>query len=139
MAQISYPTAGSNSACNADTLLTLAKCMKLNTISPKIQQAVQIYCMALELKAICGTDYTSAMTTTLLSDAAKFLCGAEEAERRQIDIVLDCVNAETSGATYPDSIQPIICLAEADDKQLQEAYLLLKCKLGKHSSNCSRN
>jgi hypothetical protein len=138
MAQISYPTAGSASACKADTLLTLAKCIKADTVNPKIQSAIQIYCMALELKAICGTDYTSAMTTTLLSDAAKFLCGAEESQRKQIDIVLDCINAKTSGADYPESIKPILCLAEASEKELEEAYLLLKCKLGAHATNCAR-
>lgn len=131
------PPSSSGVGCDADKLLNLARCIGVNNISEQLQDAIQILCMVLELKAICGHDYSATMTTDLVHDAYAFACGMDEQDLRRIDIVLDCKNAETSGATYPASAQPALCLANLSQEQLYRIYVYLKCLLGNHATQCT--
>lgn len=131
MANITF---SQTSTCDANALLLQGKCLKLNVISEKMQKAVSVYCMAAELAALHGTDYTNAITTTLLQDANAFTCGMSESEMQVVWNVLDCVNAANAGATTPDTITPVLCLEKATEKQIDNALLYLKCLLGKHAS-----
>lgn len=143
MAQYFPPREGATSptavgaGCTADNLLYLGRCIGLNNISEQLQDAIQIYCMVLELKAICGTDYTESMTTDLVQVSNTFACGMEMEDLRRVDIVLDCKNAETSGATYPSTLTPALCLENLSREELYRIYVYLKCLLGAHASQCA--
>lgn len=97
-----------------------------------------IYAKALELAALGGTNYLSSLTTTLLSDAATLACGMGEENRRASKIHLAFVAAAAAGASVPATMNlkqaQINCLVEVDQKALDEADLLLTCKLGVHKS-----
>lgn len=108
------------------------------TISPKQEKALKILAKVLELAAIGGTNYSASMTTTLLSDAAALTCGMELADRDAARVHLAFVQAMAAGASVPAGIsgkQALInCLVQADDDALDEADLLLTCKLGVHKA-----
>lgn len=114
-----------------------APCFLNGPLSPNQQKAALVYLMALELAALGGTDYRSGLSTTLLSDAAALTCGMDEPHRIAAIIKIEMNNAETAGASLPNEIEAtnaVICLSEADPEALDEAYVLLMCKLGVHAS-----
>ncbi len=122
-----------NPICNISSVLTT--CYRSpGAITPKQQKALLIYAKMLQLKAIGGTDYTGKLTTTLLSDAATFSCGAEEDDLKAARIKIEFDKAIALGATVPETISAkqafINCLVEADPAALDEADTLLTCKLG---------
>lgn len=114
-----------------------APCLLVPPLAEKQQKTALIYAMALELAALGGTDYTAALSTTLLSDAASLACGMDEPHRMAALVKIAFNNAESAGASIPGEIavtEAASCLSEADTKALDEAYLLLSCLLGRHAA-----
>jgi len=123
-----------NPTCSAASLATTSY-ISPGAISPQQQKALMVYAKALQLAAIGGKNYLSALTTALLSDAATLTCGMGEEDRRAARIHLAFVNAAAAGASVPATINlkqaQINCLVEVDQKALDEADLLLTCALGR--------
>jgi hypothetical protein len=122
-----------NPSCSKTSLTT--SCYRTpGSISEKQQKALIVYAKALQLAAIGGTNYLSILSTMLFSDAATMLCGFDEADRDAARVHLEFVKAAAAGASVPATINlkqaQINCLVEADDKQLDEADVMLTCKLG---------
>lgn len=128
-----------NPTCNATTLVTDAAAYRLDSdLNPKQQKCLEIYAKVLELAAIGGTDYTAALATTLLQDAATLEIGFSPDEIRAAQIAVAFANAAAAGATVPASINTKLAnlglLVQADDLLLDKALTLLKCKLGVHKA-----
>jgi hypothetical protein len=127
----------SNPVCNNSTLNQ--PCYKAGqAITAKQQKALKVYARVLELAAIGGTDYSATMSSTLLSDAAVLANGYEESDRDAALVGLAFTKATAAGASVPSTLNAKIaaanCLVSADERQLEEAILLLECKLGFHKS-----
>jgi hypothetical protein len=99
---------------------------------------LNLYAKILELDAIGGTDYTTALTTTLLTDAASVICGMTPEQRLAARINLAFTNATAAGAEVPSTmklkLEAISCLVNVDDETLDKADLLVTCKLGVHKA-----
>lgn len=127
-----------NPTCSSTTLVTDAASYTGAVLNPKQRKALLLYAMVLELNAIGGTDYTAALDSTLLSDAATLTLGMTDDQREAARISLALVNAEAAGATVPSSLQSKLealgGLINADDRALDEALTLLTCRLGVHKA-----
>lgn len=127
-----------NPTCSATTLVTNAADFTGAVLNPKQKKALLLYAKALELAAMGGTDYTAALATTMLSDAAALEIGLSQDERDAARINLAFVNATAAGASVPASLQTKLLnlglLVDADDQLLDQADVLLTCKLGVHKA-----
>ena len=108
-------------------------------ISPKQHKALSVYAKVLQLASVSGaTNYLSTMSTTLLSDAATMTCGMEQADRDAAKLLIEFNNATAAGATVPATMSAklaVCCkLTEATDDQLDQALVLLLCRLGRSAS-----
>jgi len=112
-------------------------CYQLTSITEKQQKALIVYAKMLQLAIIGGTDYVGRLNL-LLSDSAALCCGMTEKDRDAARVHLQFAKAAVAGASVPDTISAkqaqINCLVESDEKQLDEADLLLTCRLGIHKS-----
>lgn len=102
-----------------------------------------VYFNAAELAAIGGTNYLSALTTTLNEDAKIFnnltnddLGLVGQAFPGVAILTINYNNANSAGAGLSSNIQTLSAAVGAlkmmTDRQLWQAYLLLQCKLGAH-------
>jgi len=123
-----------NPTCTAASLATTCYLVP-TTLDPKQAKALKVYAKVLQLAAIGGTDYTGRMTGLLLSDAAALTCGMNQADRDAARIHLAFLQAQAAGASVPIGISAkqafINCLVQVTDEELDEADLLLTCKLGR--------
>ncbi len=92
-----------------------------------------LYFMAQQLKAIGGPDYTTSMSTTLLTNSrCKELLNSDQ--MMSAEIVIEKNNAVAAGASISSNINvntaAIDCILNATESQLQGAYLQLRCELG---------
>lgn len=102
-------------------------------------KAAAIYFMAAELAAIGGTNYLSAMTTTLVEDATTL---AGSADPNQYFIGLMNVarnNAVAAGASVSDNLSTInaqtgCCFQSIGPDGMDWIILLLLCRLGVHKA-----
>lgn len=116
----------------------LAPCyLSPGPITPKEQKALLLKAMMLELAAIGGTDYNGRLSL-MLQDAATLACGMGEEDIRAGLVQIAYNRASAVGGQVPVGIQAqiksVLCLIEADERQLDETLLLLTCKLGVHKS-----
>lgn len=123
-----------NPICTTTTLITDAACYQQYALDPFQQKALLVYARVLQLAAIGGTDYTSAMTTTLLTDSA---CMPRTPDRiRAAHLAIAFANATAAGATVPSTIQTKISAAKClyhipgGMTKLDRIDVLLHCKLG---------
>lgn len=108
--------------------------------------ALLVYFNAAELAAIGGTNYLSALTTTLNTDANVF----QNLSNDQLGVgvvgsafpgvatlAINYNNANAAGAALSSNIQTLSAAISAlkmmTERQLAQAYLLLQCRLGKHT------
>lgn len=107
---------------------------QIGGITKKQQRALLIYANALQLAAIGGTDYTASLATTLLSDAAAAVDPLTDDDMQSAWIDLAFKQAAAAGASVPATmaakVTAVARLAYATDEQLDQAELLLECKLG---------
>lgn len=92
--------------------------------------------MVKELAAIGGTDYSNALTTTLISDAVTLARTMNLSERRLAIMTIYKNNAVAAGASIPSNSNTlrdnVKCLVNYPD--LKSVELLLLCKLGVHKA-----
>ncbi len=134
--------------CTAASLVEASPCFQFPTTSDHRKMAYLVYFNAAELAAIGGTNYLSALTTTLLTDSKIF--NTLSNDQLGVGVVGDPFpgvatltisynNANSAGAALSSNIQTLSTavagLRMMTDRQLAQAYVLLQCKLGKHSGN----
>jgi hypothetical protein len=102
------------------------------------QKALIIYAKVLELAAVGGTDYSSAISTTLVSDALSTTCGMNDGDLEAALVNINFLNAEAAGATVPASLNAkmnaVRCLIAVDEALLNKLDLFLTCQLGEHAA-----
>ena len=101
----------------------------------KQYEAAIIYLKVLELAAIGGTDYTNALTSTLIDDATALARTMSPSDRRIAWINIARNAAISAGASIPAGVSGLneatkCCLQSYSD--LEGILLLLECKLGVH-------
>ncbi len=122
-----------NPTCTRDSLISGAACYREPVISKHDQDARLVYLKVLELQAIGGTDYRSAVNT-LFVDANTLSCGFQPGDFDGAAVVIAANNATAAGASVPSTratlADAVKCFENFTDFQLKQAKLLLDCKLG---------
>lgn len=123
-----------NPSCSTTSLLETVPCFSPQVLSEQQRLALRVYFLALALQRIGGTNYTSELTTTLVSAANDIF---ERATPLQLDQALTTIyynNAVALGATVSSDIQTLMSntvgLQAIDMTMLQKMELTLLCKLG---------
>lgn len=109
-------------------------CYKGARLSDHDQLVRRVYLDILQLQAIGGTDYRSAIAT-LAAAGNTLSCGFKPDDFQAAELVIAANNATAAGATLP-ATQPafseaVKCLENYTDYQLQQMLLLLYCQLGR--------
>lgn len=124
--------------CSTTSLVTNAACYTASSISPNTRKALLVYGKALELAGIGGTDYTAVLSTTLVKDAVQLVPGITPDEIAAARVNMQFLNATSAGASVPATLAAkmaiIKCLMNLDPATLEQADLLLTCKLGVHKA-----
>lgn len=127
-----------NPSCSRDSLATTTPGFGLQGLNPRQYRAAKLYLMALELKGIGGTDYTSAMTTTLISDAVTLVGRMDPNQLRIAMLQVQSNNAAASGQSVPSTVNDLNaatkCCFQNQNAPFDAMELLLLCKLGVHKS-----
>jgi len=93
----------------------------------------RIYAKAVQLKAIGGTDYTSALSTTLVT-AVACLVPLYPDQRDSIRTVIEYNKASNAGATISSSPSTVAastnCLKNVTNNTLEVMEIFLDCQLG---------
>ena len=108
--------------------------------------ALLVYLNAIELQAIGGTNYISALTTTLITDSKIFntltndqlgvgIVGEPFTGAATLMIAYN--NATSAGGAPPTNMDSVAAaiheLVHCTSRELAQAYVLLQCKLGRHT------
>ena len=132
--------------CTVASLVEANPCFQWPTTNDHQKMALLVYFNAAELAAIGGTNYLSALTTTLNTDANVF----QNLSNDQLGVgvvgsafpgvatlAINYNNANAAGAALSSNIQTLSAAISAlkmmTERQLAQAYLLLQCRLGKHT------
>ena len=113
--------------------MAAAGCLKSPVLNSHQQMAMRIYFEASQLKAIGGTDYTSALSTTLVTDS-DCLKTLYPGERDAVRLVIEENNANSAGAALSTSINTLMtaiaCLQNVDANTMEVMEIYLRCQLG---------
>lgn len=127
--------------CTSTQVVDQAACYLESAIRPSQRRALYLYARVLELAAIGGTDYASALTTTLLTDAQGMTCRLNEDQIAAAKTNLAFINAAAAGASVPSTLaekmEIVKCLDDLaqNDPQLTDLVdLFLTCQLGEHAT-----
>jgi len=127
-----------NPTCTSASLAETSPGFGLQGLNPRQYKAAKLYLMALELAALGGTDYTSVMTSTLVSDAATLAQRMDPNQRRIALLQIYSNNADAAGATVPSTFNDLNeatgCCFQAENVDFEAIELLLLCKLGVHKA-----
>lgn len=123
-----------NPTCTRASLIAASACYNGTRLSAHDQLARRVYFDMLQLQAIGGTDYRSAIAT--LATAANTLsCGFQPDNFDAAELVIAGNNATAAGATLPATqsalAEAVKCLENYSDFQLEQMKLLLYCQLGR--------
>jgi hypothetical protein len=99
------------------------------------RNAYKVYCMAAELAAIGGTNYLSGLATTLVT-AANIFQNLHNEQIAAAHLVIAYNNANSAGAGLTSLAMTTAAglvkhLQACTPRQLEQAELLLRCKLGR--------
>lgn len=123
---------------NVNTALLAYPCLTGKVLSQHERDALRIWFMASELAINGGTDYTSALATTLLTAADTYVQLATDPQLETVELAIHAANATSSGATlstnYDTLMGSIAPLAKASPAQLRDITLYLLCALGAHQN-----
>lgn len=126
-----------NPTCTKANLVAGMACYKGTRLSTHDQQTRLVYFKVLQLAAIGGTDYTSAVNT-LFADANTLACGFQPDDYDAANVRIQENNAGSAGATIPSTqaalADAVKCYKKFDERQLKQANLLLDCALGRAKS-----
>ena len=132
--------------CTVASLVEAFPCFQFPTTNDHKKMALLVYFNVLELAALGGTDYRETLTTTLVTASNIF----QNLTNDQLGVgivgtafpgvatlAINFNNATSAGATPSTNIQTLatatVGLNALTDRQLSQAYLLLQCKLGRHT------
>jgi hypothetical protein len=114
--------------------MAAAGCFRNPPLDSHNQHAMLIYFMAAQLKAIGGTDYTTSLSTTLMTDA-RCLHDLTPGLLDAIAIVIEENNANSAGAALSTNIQTLMqsikCLKNVPEDWMFIMELYLRCQLGR--------
>jgi hypothetical protein len=123
-----------NPTCTTASLLETVPCFSPQVLSEQQRLALRVYFLANQLARIGGTNYLSALTTTLVSAANDIF---ERSTPLQLDQALTTIyynSAVALGASVSSDIQTLMTntvgLQSVDMTMLQKMELTLLCKLG---------
>lgn len=126
-------------------LIGAQPCFAGTTLNARERKSLLIWFRANELAAVGGTNYTTTLASTLISDATTFAGNAYDSINTWMDgsefntaqLVIEKNNAVAAGATISSNINTLMAsiapLSKATQWQLDAALLMLMCKLGKHT------
>jgi len=110
--------------------------------------ALLVYINANELQALGGTNYLATLTTTLITDSKVFnnlsndqlgvgVVGSPFTGTATLAIAYNnAINVGGAPPTTQDAVGAAIAgLVACNPRQLAQAYLLLQCKLGRHTAS----
>ena len=105
--------------------------------NPHMQEALNVYAMALELAAVGGTDYSSDLESLIAaSDAVSNYMNPDQLRAAEVNINFQ--NATNAGASVPsaigDKLEACKTLLHYDLPRVLRAKQFLKGSLGYHSS-----
>ena len=122
-----------NPVCDRATLMADSGCFLNPPLDSPLQLAMKIYFKAAQLKAIGGKDYTSALSTTLVSDSACIKTLYPD-QRDAIRLAIEFNHANSAGAALSSAIntlmQAIACLKNVDANTMEVMDIWLTCQLG---------
>lgn len=134
--------------CTVAALVEAQPCFQFPTTDDQTKFALLVYFNAAELAALGGTNYLSTLTTTLITDSDIYntLTGDQLGVADSGSgfpgvsiLTINYTNANTVGAALSTSIQTLTAavktLRRSTWRQLAQAYLLLQCKLGRHTGS----
>lgn len=108
-----------------------------NAFDDRQYWAAALRFMVLELAAIGGTDYSTTMTTTLISDAQALVGRMDPNQLRIATLNILRNNAVAAGATVPTDLSEINeatgCCFQSASVNFEEIFLFLLCQLGHHA------
>lgn len=120
------------------TPLTDHPCFEMGCkLNPAQRKAIKILCMAEELAHNGGTDYTSALVSTLPSAVTAATRMLNLDQRAMLDVIIDYHNANTAGAALSTDVNVLVASTKAiwqgvNDMDMDAAILYLKSLLGAH-------
>lgn len=119
--------------CTRASLISNSACFNGTRLSEHDQMVRRVYFDMLQLAALGGTNYSSAIST-MAADANTLSCGFQPDNFDAAELVIASNNATAAGATVPTGAtlaDAVKCLDNYTDYQLKQMQLLLYCKLGK--------
>lgn len=126
----------SNPTCTAAVLVEQNACLSQALFMPREQKCLKIYFNILELAALGGTDYSSVVASTLITDAVALADTMNLAQRETALLAIQRNNAVAAGASVPTDPSQlkdgIKCFEDYPD--LDALVILLQCKLGVHKA-----
>lgn len=105
-------------------------CYTQQTLTPTQQKALLIFAKMFVLKHAGGTDYTSSISTTLITDASQMICGASHDQL----VAANLANyMEAGGITavlaMGTRMAAVSCLLSLDDLTLEKIDIFLNCRI----------
>jgi hypothetical protein len=134
--------------CTIASLVETFPQFQFPTLSDHQKMALLVYLNAIELQAVGGTNYISSLTTTLITDSKIFnnlsndqlgvgIVGEPFTGVATLAIAYN--NATNAGGAPPTNQNAVAAaiheLVHATSRELAQAYLLLQCKLGRHTGS----
>ena len=117
--------------CTAASLMSGTACFR-GTREGNLRK--RVYAKAVQLKAIGGTDYTSGLSTTLVS-AVSCLIPLYPDQRDSIRTVIEYNKASNAGATISSNPSTVAasteCLKSVPSNTLEVMEIFLDCQLGR--------
>lgn len=122
-----------NPTCTRASLIAGKACLNGTLLDAKAKLVRRVYFDMLQLAAIGGTDYSSAIATMNV-DANSLSCGFKPDDFAAAELVIASNNATAAGASVPSTkatlAAAVKCLENYTPEQLRQMQLLLYCKLG---------
>lgn len=130
-----------NPVCSTTSLFT-TKVEYVKALNPTQRKAALIYDMALALKAIGGTDYTTTMTTTLITDVRNLYGNPDNVTPDMMQIAelnIAANKASAAGASLPANFNALnaatgCCFQGIPSLTMDQIIQMLKCKLGTYKN-----
>ena len=124
-----------NPTCSNNTLVINAAKYRLPVIDPIRQKALTVLAKVYHLKGIGGTDYTSELTGTLLTDTVAPPSLPEDVAAARVAVAF--ANATSAGGSPPSTLATQLAAAKAlihvpgGLERLNQIELYLDCALGR--------
>lgn len=116
--------------CASSVLVPASACYTVQTLNPRQQKAFLIFAKMFVLKNAGGTDYTSSISTTLVSDAVQMICGATSDQIVAANIAMHMeAGSITSVLALGTKMAATSCISNLDELTLEKMNVFLNCKI----------